>query len=289
MLEISDSLACTASPRDEAITAIDTHAHVFVRDLPLARQRRYAPGYDAPLGAYLAQLDAHGVSHGVLVQPSFLGTDNGYLLQSLAAQPERLRGIVVIDPLEAAADAQRLQRWARAGVVGIRLNLLGMSDPDFAAAAWQTLLPRLAALRWQIELQCEASRLARLVRPLLEHGLDVVIDHFGLPDPAQGVTDPGFRYLLTLGATRRVWVKLSAAYRSAAGVAGEAIARAATPLLKQAFGLDRLLWGSDWPHTRFETTVDYSQACRAIQALLPDADERRAVLVDTPARLFRFG
>jgi hypothetical protein len=62
------------------ITGIDTHAHVFERGLPLANARRYAPGYDAPLSAYLAQLDAHGLSNGVLIQPSFLGTDNSYLL-----------------------------------------------------------------------------------------------------------------------------------------------------------------------------------------------------------------
>ena len=49
------------------ITAIDMHAHVFERGLQLADARRYAPTYDAPLPAYLAQLDAHGVSHGVLV------------------------------------------------------------------------------------------------------------------------------------------------------------------------------------------------------------------------------
>ena len=65
---------------------IDTHAHVFERGLPLARHRRYVPDYDAPLDAYLNQLDRHGVSHGVLVQPSFLGTDCGYLLA--AHQPQ---------------------------------------------------------------------------------------------------------------------------------------------------------------------------------------------------------
>ncbi|MCS0468087.1 hypothetical protein LV178_22070, partial [Burkholderia mallei] len=75
------------------ITAIDAHAHVFETGLPLAGRRRYAPDYDAPLDAYLAQLDAHRVSHGVLVQPSFLGSDCRYLLRALARQPRRLRGV----------------------------------------------------------------------------------------------------------------------------------------------------------------------------------------------------
>ncbi|MEM5300204.1 hypothetical protein VSR82_39225 [Burkholderia sp. JPY481] len=47
------------------------------------------PDYDATLDAYLAQLDTHGVSHGVLVQPSFLGTDCSYMLD--APRPARRR------------------------------------------------------------------------------------------------------------------------------------------------------------------------------------------------------
>ncbi|TOZ40770.1 hypothetical protein DIJ60_27590, partial [Burkholderia pseudomallei] len=108
------------------ITAIDAHAHVFETGLPLAGRRRYAPDYDAPLDAYLAQLDAHRVSHGVLVQPSFLGSDCRYLLRALARQPRRLRGVAVIDAgcAPAAPDAR-----ARPGVVGSRLNRNAMPDP----------------------------------------------------------------------------------------------------------------------------------------------------------------
>lgn len=56
--------------------SIPTHAHVFARDLPLTSDRRYAPAYDATIDDYLGMLDRNGMSHGVLVQPSFLGTDN---------------------------------------------------------------------------------------------------------------------------------------------------------------------------------------------------------------------
>jgi predicted TIM-barrel fold metal-dependent hydrolase len=71
------------------ITGIDSHAHVFVRGLPLASGRRYAPTYEATLDDYRAMLASIGLSHGVLVQPSFLGTDNGFLLSCLDAHPEQ--------------------------------------------------------------------------------------------------------------------------------------------------------------------------------------------------------
>lgn len=278
----------------DTITAIDTHAHVFSRDQPLAHERRYAPAYDAPLSLYLAQLDRHGISHGVLVQPSFLGTDNRCLVQAIGQAPHRLRGIAVIDPETVAAQPGCLDALALAGVVGIRLNRFGLPDPDFSGAAWQATLRQIGRLGWQIEVHCEAWRLPNVVGALLacvDDSVAIVVDHFGRPEPALGIADPGFRYLLTLGPTRRVWVKVSGAYRNAdPAKAGslEATAMAAMPLLEAAFGLDRLVWGSDWPHTQHEHSEDYASVYAMAKRLLPTERERNAVLVDTPARLFGF-
>ncbi|WP_024974528.1 amidohydrolase family protein [Ralstonia pickettii] len=268
------------------VTAIDTHAHVFERGLPLADARRYAPTYDAPLPAYLAQLDAHGVSHGVLVQPSFLGVDNSYLLAALKQAPQRLRGVAVIDP---AAPETLLAQMNAEGIVGIRLNLIGAASPQLKSPVWQAALARLHALGWHVELHVEARRLPALLQPLLEAQVNVVVDHFGRPDPALGVDDPGFAALLAAGRSRRVWVKISGAYRNGANGRGEAIALAAMPRLKDALGLDRLVWGSDWPHTQFESQIDYDKMWAFAGVLLPSAADRKQVLVDTPAQLFRFG
>src|SRR3954453_3718265 len=116
------------------VVAVDTHAHVFTRRLALAGDRRYAPSYDAPAAAYLGMLDRNGMSHGVLVQPSFLGTDNSYLLEALRREPRRLRGIAVVAPETAPNELRRLDR---AGVVGLRLNLIGQPDPDLTNETWR--------------------------------------------------------------------------------------------------------------------------------------------------------
>ncbi len=47
----------------------DTHAHVFVRGLPLAEHCRYVPDYDATPESYLTHLDRFGIDVGILVQP----------------------------------------------------------------------------------------------------------------------------------------------------------------------------------------------------------------------------
>ncbi|MGW1421546.1 amidohydrolase family protein [Bradyrhizobium manausense] len=277
------AMATATTARSEAaLPTIDTHAHVFHRGLKLAPGRRYAPDYDAPLSLYLEQLDRNGMTNGVLVQPSFLGTDNSYLVDCLKRTGGRLRGIAVVDPVISAGELGELDR---AGVVGIRLNLVGQPLPDLASSEWNGLLAGVKAMGWQVEIQRNAADLAVLVPQLLDHGITVVLDHYALPDPKLGVTDPGFQSVLKLGASRTVWVKVSAPYRN--GPAGENFARGAYPLLRSAYGSDRLLWGSDWPHTQFEATQTYAKNRQFLDTLIVDKSERAQVLA-SPRPLFRF-
>ncbi len=267
--------------------AVDTHAHIFRRGLKLADARRYAPDYDAPLADYLRQLDAHGIARGVLIQPSFLGTENSHLVEGLRRAAGRLRGVVVVEPGVSPAELAALDKE---GVVGIRLNLIGQPLPRFDAMPWPALLARLREMRWQVEIQTEALNLAAVAAPLLAAGVNVVVDHFGRITPKMGIDDPGFRFLLSKEAagTRRLWVKLSGAYRNGDDGRGEEIALAAAPLLLAALGPERLLWGSDWPHTQFERTANYATARAQLDAWVPDPAQRRTILADTPAELFRF-
>ncbi len=282
----SHALTSEALLLDTDFTGVDTHGHVFTRALRMAEGRRYTPAYDAPTAAYLAMLDGNGISHGVLVQPSFLGTKNGYLLKALRQSPSRLRGIAVLSP---RTSPEKLAALNRLGVVGVRLNLIGQPTPSLADSKTQTYLRRLAEIGWLVELQVEALRLALLMPALMEAGVRVLVDHFGKPTPTLGVSCPGFRYLLGLGATGRVWVKLSGAYRNGTAKPGAHVAASAASHLLHTFGSDRLVWGSDWPHTGYEELGRPDAARRALDQWVPAERDRLAILVDTPRTLFRFG
>lgn len=282
LLRAAAAAAAEISPH--SVAAVDTHAHVFERLAGPAAGRRYVPAYDATLAELFARFDAHRISHGVLVQPSFLGTDNRLLLGALRAHPGRLRGVVVVDPAISAAELAPMDAL---GVVGIRLNLIGLPLPQFGAGAWPDFLRTLRRLGWLVEVQREARDLPAVVGPLLAAGLNVVVDHFGRPDPQRGVDDPGFRYLLAQAPSRRLWVKLSGAYRNGPDGIGDAIADAAAPLLLRAFGPERLLWGSDWPHTQFEHVEEYGDARAQLDRWVPQAADREIVLRTAPAALFR--
>jgi predicted TIM-barrel fold metal-dependent hydrolase len=260
---------------------VDTHAHVFHRGLPLMEGRRFTPGYDAPLEAYLAHLDANGIARGVLIAVSILGNDNSYMLDCLRAQPERLRGVVAVDP---QSDLERFDEFEAAGVVGVRVNLTGnLPVPAFASGAWAEAVAECVRRDWHIEINDRAARLDRSLAPLVAAGVKVVVDHFGMPDRQQGINDVGFQRLLQFAESSLVWVKLSGAYRTSFD-----IAREATPLLNQAFSAERLLWASDWPFTQHESTQKYETQLNAIAEWIPDEAERVTVLCDTPRKLFKF-
>jgi len=269
-----------------SILGIDGHAHVFSRELDLTSARRYSPDYDATLAMYQHNLQGHGLSHGVLVQPSFLGTDNRYLLNALRQAPEQLRGVVVVDRQISRSELDEMDRL---GVVGIRLNLMGKALPDFSEPQWAVLFRHIAELDWHIELHRHVADLPGLIRALMPFGVKVVIDHFGRPDARLGLDQPGFRELLELGLGGRLWMKVSGIYRLE-GSAQENLdfARGALPLLVQSFGPQRLVWGSDWPHTQHEDRMRYGSVVEQLRALDCSPQVMRSLLIEAPQVLFDF-
>ena len=264
--------------------AIDTHAHVFKRDLALAGDRRYAPTYDATIADYLAMLDRNGMSHGVLIQPSFLGTDNSYLVEALRTAPERLRGIVVVAP---EIGRRELEALAAEGCVGVRLNLIGQPDPAFETAIWKTHLADLAALGWQVEVQAEARRLPTLLPALVAGGVpwSWIISAVQTRISASMIPDSAISWAPARAAGFGSSYPAPIAMATT-GLVSHAVAAAA--LLREALGPDRLVWGSDWPHTRFEAVASPAAARHSLDAWIPDRSERHTVLVETPAHLFGF-
>ncbi|SFL02423.1 amidohydrolase [Pseudomonas sp. NFACC46-3] len=272
--------------RTTPITGIDCHAHVFSRGLELAAVRRYTPDYDATLAQYLGHLHVHGLSHGVLVQPSFLGTDNRYLLAALRQAPQQLRGVVVVERDVSRAE---LDDMARLGVVGVRLNLMGKALPDFRDVAWNGFLRHLAELDWHIELHANLADLPGLIGQLLPFGVRLVVDHFGRPDARQGLDQPGFAQLMELGQGGQVWMKVSGIYRlGATAPRNLEFARASLAVLERSFGPERLVWGSDWPHTQHEAHVGFETVMAQLRALECSASRMHALMVQAPQVLFKF-
>jgi predicted TIM-barrel fold metal-dependent hydrolase len=258
-----------------AAGGVDTHVHVFRRGGAFAPDRRYTPEADAPPETLLTLMDHAGIERAVLVQPSFLGTDNSFLLEAIAASPARLSGVAVVDPDISMTALERLRSH---GVFGVRLNCIGAPAPDFGARH-KLLLQRLADARMVLQIQAEGSQWLALERTLSDPPLDVVIDHFGRTAP--GHDSGGFECLMHAARrTDRLWFKFSAPYRLAPGAA-DACAAAVLEIV----GVGRVLWGSDWPHTQHEGQFGYGGTLAWLEDWIRDPDDRRRVLQDNPRRL----
>lgn len=258
---------------------IDCHFHVFRLPREVAAPVRYLPSYGSSYADWARAAPSHGPRRGVLVQTSFLGTDNSQLLEALRAHPDTLRGVAVIDP---RTGREALDALHRAGVRGIRLNLVGASQEDADEACLsERLTDDLIDLGWNVEMHTDPGVLPRLLDQI-DARLTVVLDHFGKPSSAamDDVTFGAVAQRLALGSAP-VYVKLSGAYRLG-GLDPRLLAR----FWREAVGVKHLLWGSDWPCTNHEQCADYPRLLAALQEWIGDPAERHQILLDNPLRLY---
>ena len=257
--------------------AWDCHAHVIgdPARYPLAAGRGYDPPH-APLEAYLAMLDRHGIAHGVLVQPSVYGFDNRCMLDALDRAGDRLAGVAVPAPDSSTGDLEAMH--AR-GVRGVRCNLLNPGGLDPAnVVKWR---PVLRALGWHVELHIDVAAIADLRSYLEQFGIPVVIDHMGHP-PAGARRLPGLVECVRDGVCV---VKLSAPYR----LSGERPPwRDVAPLARALLAANAAacVWGSDWPHTDVTASIREDDLFAALTEWCPDPAVRRVVLEESPRRLY---
>ncbi|HWE15932.1 MAG TPA: amidohydrolase family protein [Hyphomicrobiaceae bacterium] len=259
---------------------VDTHVHVFSRDMPLVANPRHRPTYDFTHEKLIATLDAHGVAFAVIAAASPWGDYNDCILEALRAHPRRLRGTAILQP---AVGRYELEGMARDGFVGVRLPFIGLKElPDIASFDYRRFLRRLADLDWHVHLHVEGDRVPSLLPVIEDSGVKLVIDHMGRPDPQTGIAGTGFKAMLAAIERGRTWVKLSAAYRQ--GPQSDDYARE----LVRVAGPDRLMWASDCPFVGHESSVSYRQTVDWLVGCVPDAEARRKILGET-ALGFYFG
>lgn len=267
---------------------IDCHAHVLDPErFPYGADTHYRPtGQEiGAMDQYLQVMDVYGIRHALLVGPnSGYGLDNRCLFDALERAEGRCKGIAVVRNDISTAELEALR--AR-GIVGVAWNVTHHGPDHFAGAA--DLLARLAALDMCVSVQVEHDQLVPLA-PLFERsGVCLLVDHCGRPTVSEGLGQAGFRALLDLAPTRRVYVKLSGVVKFSRASFPHADARPYFDALLHAFTPERCLWASDWPYLRAPVRVDVGVLLKLALHLLPDPVVRRQVLWSTPAALFGFG
>ncbi len=229
---------------EEIGTGWDCHVHVFEASAE-AREGHYQP-VNRPLAEIEAVAASHGVQHLVLVQPSVYGADNSLLLRALGATPGRHRGVVVVDE---GTDDRELDSMHALGVRGVRLNLVSPVGEDAdPGRRFEALLPRLRQRGWHLQWYVECEQLPRVAVLHRGSGVTCVLDHLAGFGADTSAGDPAWNAVCDL-AEQGAWLKLSGWYRLHAHEPYAELLPQVRRLV-EVFG-DRVVWGSDWPHTMF--------------------------------------
>lgn len=260
--------------------ACDCHMHVFDSSLPFAPGRVLRHS-DASMGDYRLLQARLGLARHVIVQPSSYGRDHRVLLQGLRASRGRARGIAVIDP---SATAQELEVLRAHGVVGVRFNLVqaGATDDSMLEDVARLTQP----LGWHIQLHLGTADLVRLADRLLALPVPIVLDHFARVHADASLADQAEATAWRLMRSGKAWLKLSAPYIASPRSSGY---EDLDGFVQRLAGnhLDRLLWGTDWPHVTEPRKPDDAVLMNLLGRWLSQ-DEIQQVLATNPAMLYGF-
>jgi predicted TIM-barrel fold metal-dependent hydrolase len=276
-----------------------THIHADPEKFPFFAGRVYTPELASPEEMSALHKALH-IERVVIVTPSIYGPDNSATLFGMKARGATARGVAVIDDKTSEADLDAMQQ---AGFRGIRLNLAtgGVSDPNVGRARFSAAVERMKARGWHVQLYTTLPMITAIKELVLASPVPAVFDHFGGADAALGVEQPGFSDLVDLVKSGKAYVKISGAYR-ASKLAPDY--PDAAPLAKAliAANPDFIVWGTDWPHPNSVTPpgkqisdvtplfqIDDGRLLNQLPVWAPNADVRKKILVDNPARLYGFG
>jgi predicted TIM-barrel fold metal-dependent hydrolase len=274
---------------------VDTHVHIIGSELdyPMVPERRYTPGL-ASIESLQVHLLRQGLERAVIIQPSIYGFDNRCTLDALQALQNKARGVLV---LPESITATELQAFDAQGARGIRLNIesTGNFSADDLAEQLQFWGVRLADIGWHIQVYAPMTWIAQCADVIAKLPVPVVLDHFALWMDADCASAQE-RTLLDLLATGNIYIKLSASYRQLIKCPAELAKLVHRFLFLRS---DRMLWGSDWPHTNREAGKAPTQVSRfkdiGADRLLDErrkwldgSDWQQQILVDNPNQLYRF-
>ena len=298
-------LATAAQPStpvnfDVPAGACDCHTHIHgdPEQFPFFAGRTYTPELASPEEMTALHKALH-IDRVVIVTPSVYGPDNSATLFGMKARGATARGVAVIDGKTPESD---LDAMNQAGIRGIRLNLAtgGVNDPAVGRSRFQAAVERVKTRNWHVQLFTGLTMISAIKDLVASSPVPVVFDHFGGARAELGPEQPGFADLTELVRSGKAYVKISGAYRASKL---EPDYPDAAPLARAliAANSDRVIWGTDWPHPNAVTPpgknptdvtpllqIDDGRLLNQLPVWAPDAAIRKKILVDNPARLYRF-
>ncbi len=242
----------SASGQQKAANYVDAHVHVWTPDVarfphdPKYAGPHYQPDSFTP-EQLLAMARPSGVARIVLIQMSFYGTNNAYMLDAIKRYPDVFAGVGILDHDDPGVRAKMLHLESL-GVRGYRIT------PGGDTASW------LDAEGMQAMWRCGAEKriaMCPLIGPDALPSVDrmcakfpdtpVVIDHLARIGADSVVRTADVRALSALARHPNVHVKVSAFYALGKKQYPYTDLSPLIRALYDSYGPARLMWASDSP------------------------------------------
>ena len=253
---------------------IDSHCHA-------------AHFYYEPIEPALDSLLRNGVEKALLIPLGMVDSLNPYLLECAQRFPRRFSVVATVDPVEPGAPAQ-LEEWARRGAEGVRLS------PGDPPSIWQKAaeLDLVVSVRRRVE-DSVSDHFRNIVESL--PNLKIVLEHLGCRMEDAVAPYDMFRRVLALAQYPNVYMKVPGlgeiCPRPQRFPQPEAPFQDIPPVIDmalEAFGAQRLMWGSDYPHVA--EREGYGNCLRLLmEHVIRNEEDREWIFGRTVATLFRFG
>lgn len=206
------------------------------------------------LEALQEPLNIHG---SIAVQARQTLEENRWLL-ALAEKHSGVRGVVGWVDLRSAEVARQLETFAgHPKFVGVRHVAQDEPDDRFLVGAdFQRGIARLAEFGLTYDLLIYPRQLPAALALVENHPQQAfVLDHCAKPLIARGIFDPWAEHIHRLACNPNVLCKVSGLVTEADWSTWSAESlRPYWEVILQAFGPERLMWGSDWPVCLFASS-----------------------------------
>jgi L-fuconolactonase len=229
------------------------------------------------------------VATAVLVQAAPTVAETQYLLDIAQRSDGLVKGVVGWVDLASPDAIPTLTRLARNPLLkAVRPMLQDLDDPSWILRSEigraLSALPRLAL---RFEALVRPAQLPALLAMIERHpDLAVVIDHGAKPAIARGEWEPWARLMTSLAAYPRVRCKISGLVTEAGPGWTIDLLRRYFDFLADAFGPQRLMWGSDWPVLNLAGTYPSWYAATVALTAAWSPEERAALMGNTARRFY---
>lgn len=271
---------------------IDAHTHVWTPDTgqyPLApgytRENMKPPSFTPE--EFLAHARPQGVTRAVLIQMSFYGFDNRYIVDSMRRSPGVFSGVAVVDWTAARPDDAMLA-MAKVSAKGFRVRCADQPAPDWMETAGFDRMFRCAAdHNLAICPLMNPAGLPSLSRMCAKHlKTKVVIDHLCRVGIDGEIREADVHALCGMAHFPEVRVKVSAFYALGQKRPPHDDLLPLIRRVHDAFGARRLMWASDCPFA--VVSERYDDAIAAVRDRAPwlTADDREWLFRKTAEGVF---